>query len=178
MGKPVLALIMVLLSMQVESIYSQNFNPKEIDNLSIFPMNFGLGTTNRDQIKANYGETFIAVKFDQKQFYNPGNNKNASMVDYYYIFSQNGETRTIWGLVTKEYILGNNGQVIYTVDIPTEDKIIGLSHRVIESPLSISFFAEEKETGESYVTETYVSLCLDIESKNLKVVPIDYLIDY
>jgi ribosomal protein L35AE/L33A len=165
---------MLLFSMQVESVYSQNFNPKEIDTLSIFPMNFGLKTANFDQIKDKYGGTFIAVKFDQAQFYNPNNKKNESMVDYYYIFSQKGENRIIWGLVTKNYIEGNNGQVIYTIDIPVEGKILGLSHEVIEYPLSISFFAEEKETGKSYVTETYVFLGFDIESKNLKVIPMEY----
>lgn len=174
MGRAILIVIMLLFSMPVESVHSQNFNPKEIDTLSIFPMNFGLRTENIDQIKDKYGGTFIAVKFDQAQFYNPGNNKNESMVDYYYIFSQKEETRIIWGLVTKDYIEGNNGQVIYTIDIPAEDKILGLSHEVIETPLSISFFAEEKGTGESYVTDIYVSLDFDIENKNLKVVQIDY----
>ncbi len=174
MARTLLAFIVLLISISLGVVYSQEFNPKEIDNLPKFPMNFGLRAKDTNQIPMVFGEPYIAVKFRDTKLYNPNVKKEENVVEYYYVYSENSCRRTIWGLVTGKKILGNIGQVLYDIVVPTDDEIVGLSHEVIEFPLSLSFFAKEKGTGKSYVTETYVSLWFDVEKKMLKVIYKDY----
>jgi len=178
MAKIILAIFVTLLSISHSYCFaqcaSQVFNPNEIQNLKILPMNFGLRSGNSLEITKEFGKTYIAVKYRNEFYLDPNTKHNEQIIDYYYIFSEKKSSKTVWGLVTQKCIFSSKGSIIKNIVVPTDDKLIGLSSDVSLHPLSISFVAIEKSTNKAYVTETYELIGFDLENKSISIAKMDY----